>query len=77
MQWLIRLVTGRRHEGPTEESSVNREEDQQQRADAEAKLAETRRMMPQVNAVATNLRRIRQDNHFSARIADAFGRPHD
>lgn len=74
MHWFVRWLTGQDRNKPPVESSENREEDAQLRADAEAKLAETLRMNQQVDAVARNLRRIRQDNHFSARIADAFGR---
>jgi hypothetical protein len=41
---------------------------------AEEKLKETRAMSREVVRVSSTLKRLRNDNHFSDKIADAFGR---
>lgn len=74
MLWFWR----KRHEeqvpaGPSPELVELREETSR----AEEKLHETERMSTEVVRVSSMLRRLRTGNHFSERIADAFGRLHD
>lgn len=52
-------------------------EAQRARVEAERKLKETERMGGEVRAVANRARNLRSDNHFSARIAQAFGSQRD
>lgn len=72
-RWLTRLLV--------ESDDEDRDRRHQDLADAQAasqdareKLEQTELGAREVRAIADNARRLRQQNHFSVRIADAFGR---
>lgn len=73
MNWLRRLLPGRRIHTPPPDDTIDLEEVRRGREEAERKLRETQAQGWVVRGVARQSLRIRNDNQFSARLQAAFG----
>lgn len=68
-RWLTRLLVE-----PYEERAQEIQKAERARREAERKLEETEQLGGEVKFLSAWARNIRADNHFSARITEAFGR---
>ena len=70
-QWLTRWID-RVHVEP-EDASADLAEARQDTKEAQRKLEQTQLASQQVRSVSDHARRLRSDNHFSARMKEVFG----
>lgn len=75
--WLTRLLMQVVDDGDAAQVAHDLREAQAAREDAAQKLFQTEMMEAEVRGVAAWARSLRRQNHFSARITEAFGRTRD